>query len=181
MASLLLQCVDMPCSAAVCRLRAWCSSEPRVAGGALRALVSISNRMIAAQRHDGGVVVGAAREAAQMAWGAARELLPFAALVPDLLLERLVSDAVHHPAQQPLALQLLGGALRPTALAALDGGAAAGGGAQAPGAPALLRMLLRLLLQPEGGVSSDGGRRALLSLLSGLMVVAGAGAAGQGR
>jgi hypothetical protein len=156
-------------------------------------LVAASNRMAAQREHAGGVVLSPAAEAA-LASAAAAELLPFTVLMPVLLMERLVADAVHSPGQLPAVLGLLSGACRAAALgpvqrqqctpdqacqvlAASDLGKTINSSAVvAPASSSpLMVALARVIRHSRQEASTDTARRGLLALLSGLMTSAGQG------
>lgn len=122
---------------------------------ASRALVAISNRLSAFEEHAGGQVLSKQQEL-QLVADMGKELLPHSALFPALVLQRLLSDAVHHPGQQAVVLQMLSSMV---AVAQLR--------RRGTAAPLLLRELVRLVLGPGAVLQTAADARALASLAQG--------------
>ncbi|KAJ9534225.1 hypothetical protein QJQ45_006953 [Haematococcus lacustris] len=117
-----------------------------------RSLVALSNRRVARRALAGGVALSQADEAASVS-AAAAELLPFAVLAPDQLLQRLVQDVLHAPGQLSAVLQLLLGVYQPVAAAP-----------SGQGGPRLLPVLQQALW-----VADPSELSSAMALLQGLM------------
>jgi hypothetical protein len=152
---LLLSCALQQAAAPI-QLHRALSGDPASCQAASKALVSVSNRLSALERHAGGEVLGKQQEL-QLVAAMRQQLLPFCALFPALVLQRLLADAVHHPGQQPVLLQLLA-SIGPV------------GGLQRGGTPLLLRELRRMVLGGSAGaLQSAGDVRGLVQLVEGVV------------
>ncbi|GLC48960.1 hypothetical protein PLESTB_000167300 [Pleodorina starrii] len=146
-------------------LRARLAADAALQAAACRALVALSNRAAAVEGSLERLALSAQQEAERLA-AAATNLLPYAVLVPEACIRRLVLDGLTHPGQQPWVLQLL----RCFAVAAAAPAAAAGAPAPAAPVPMLLSCVRDVVLGDAARwLRTAAERRSLLGLLGGLL------------
>ncbi len=164
--------------AAILRLRRHLAADADLQSAAASALVALSNRTIAPEGSlHKGLALGPQQEAARLA-AAARELLPYAVLVPYTCMRRLAADGLMHAGQQGWVLQLLGCFRTAAAAAVVPSGqagdneenvVAGGGGGGGEGGSLLAAALREVLADRAGQLSASAAlRRSAAALLGGV-------------